>query len=68
MRIHLFVNKKKCPGTKNVMDLTDEIKNIILENRVYNLPKEIHTPTINNTINNFNTMNNYINNLDHQHI
>ncbi len=68
MRNHLYKRKKQCPGSKNDILLTDEIKEKILENRIYKIPKKenIQNPqTIyNQTIINNNTMNNYINKLD----
>ena len=35
MRTHMYTLKKKCPATVNDIDLTDEIKTWVLENRVY---------------------------------
>ncbi len=40
MKKHLFEKKKICQSTFNKIDLTDEIKNEILENRIYIIPKE----------------------------
>lgn len=31
---HLFELKKTCPATKNNIELTDEIKNYIIDNRI----------------------------------
>jgi hypothetical protein len=39
MKRHLFERKTICSGTKNDIELTDEVKNKILENRVYKIPK-----------------------------
>lgn len=65
MRKHLFSLQKPCPATDNVLELTDEIKQHILDNRVYHIPKPASTAqTINNYINNYNTVNNFIANLD----
>ncbi len=64
---HFYERKKKCPGTKNKIELTDEIKEDILENRVYIIPAPVKEPkqtTIINNIHNNNTMNNYIKNMD----
>lgn len=61
MRRHLYNKKKPCPKSVNNIDLTDEIREFILENRVYHIPKE---PSITQTINNFNTINNFIANMD----
>ncbi len=64
MRKHLYINKKICPGSENKIDLTDEIKDDILKNRIYKIPKEDKTPTLIQNIQYNNTMNNYIKNLD----
>jgi hypothetical protein len=40
MRRHLYYLKSICPGSKNNIELTDVIKEIILENRVYILPTQ----------------------------
>jgi hypothetical protein len=40
---HLYQLKKTCPGIKNVIELTDEIKQHIMDNRIYKIPEE---PTI----------------------
>lgn len=45
MSDHLFKKKKPCPATLNEIELTDFIKNYILDNRVYKIPK-ITTPKI----------------------
>jgi hypothetical protein len=39
MRNHLYKRQKTCPATVDDIELTDEIKNYILENRVYKKPK-----------------------------
>jgi hypothetical protein len=44
MRNHLFKRQKKCPGTLNKIELTDEIKNDILENRIYKIPAPVKEP------------------------
>lgn len=36
---HLYLLKKTCPATKNLIELTDEIKQHILDNRIYKEPK-----------------------------
>jgi hypothetical protein len=64
MRRHLYGRKKPCPMSVNPVELTDEIRDYILQNRVYHIPKD-DTPspapqTINQTINNYNTVNNVI--------
>jgi hypothetical protein len=64
MTNHLYKRKKECPGTLNDIELTDEIKEKILKNRIYHMPKEEKPTTIINNIQNNNTMNNYIKNMD----
>ena len=64
MRRH-FYKKKPCPSTKNDIQLTEDIKQHILENRVYQIPKkEDPQKTTQNIITYNNIMNNYINNMD----
>jgi hypothetical protein len=63
MRFHLYKLQKPCPKSFNNIELTDDIKQHIMNNRIYMVPKE--TPqTINQTINNYNTINNFIANMD----
>lgn len=77
MQKHLYTLKRTCPTTLNDIELTDEIKNHILDCRVYIPKKEDQTPSvinqinhvnhvnqINNTINTYNTINNFIASLD----
>ena len=65
MHKHLHNLLKPCPKTENDISLTDEIKEHILANRVYNVPKPTTSnQIINNYINNYNTINNFISNLD----
>jgi hypothetical protein len=47
MRKHFYEVKKPCPGIMNLIDLTDDIKQTVLNNRVYHIPKVEH-PIINN--------------------
>ena len=62
---HLYHLKKPCPSTKNDIELTDPIKQCILNNRVYHIPKKEDPQKImQQTINYNNTMNNYISNMD----
>jgi len=62
---HLYTLKKKCPTINNDIELTDDIKIYIIENRIYNIPIQ-HTPQqiINNQIYNYNQFNNLISNMD----
>lgn len=41
VRNHLFKKQKACPGTRETIELTDEIKQHILDNKIY---KVIHQP------------------------
>ncbi len=65
MRTH-FSRKKKCPMKENGIELTDDIKEYILENRVYYIPKpvKVQKPQTIINIQNNNTMNNFIKNMD----
>ena len=65
IRRHFYNLKKTCPATKNDIELTDEIKNYILNNRIYKIPKQTYVQNIiNNNINNYNQINNLIANMD----
>ena len=52
MRKHLFIKKKPCPNMYNI-ELTDEIKNIILSERIYHVPNKnkeiVQNINVNNT-------------------
>jgi hypothetical protein len=61
MKIHLYNLKKICPATKNNITLTDEIKQYILDNRIYKIDKPIQPQQI---INNYQQINNLITNMD----
>lgn len=63
MHKHFYKTKKPCPATKNVIELTDEIKQHILDNRIYKIPEEPKNQIINNIQNN-NTINNFIASMD----
>lgn len=65
MRIHLYKLKKPCPQCfNNEVQLTDEIKEHILKNRIYIPPKKEDkiVPSIIN--NNYQQINNYINTME----
>ena len=69
MRRHLYLLKKPCAGSVNVVTLTDEIKEHILENREWHPPPQeqqqnLAAPTIQQTINNYNTMNTLVTRVD----
>jgi len=55
---------KPCPGILADIELTAEIKENILKNRVYHPPSVVPPPTITQTINNIHTMNNFVASLD----
>jgi hypothetical protein len=62
MHRHLYLLQKPCPACQEVtVDLTDAIKDCIMTNRVYHIPKPKKEPKI---INNNNIINNYIMNTD----
>lgn len=50
MRKHLYARKTQCSNI-NKMELTDEIRNVVLNDRIYAVPKHTKKTTINNTIN-----------------
>lgn len=50
MRKHLYRRHDNCPATKNNIILTEELKNHILENRVYKLPTKLETSYLNQKI------------------
>jgi hypothetical protein len=68
MRKHLYNRKKECPALslENNIILTTDIKEYILKNKVYHLPKKevSEKKTIINNITYNNTMNNYIKNMN----
>lgn len=63
MRRHLYNRKTDCPGSRNDIELTEEIKQKILTNRVYK-PIQKETTNINQTINYYNNINNQLANID----
>jgi hypothetical protein len=67
IRDHLYNRKKQCPTNISNLNLTDEIKEHIMNYKKYIVikpSKEEKVPTIIQTINYNNTMNNYINKMD----
>lgn len=69
MRQHLYGLKKHCPATTNDIELTDAIKDYIMANRVYHIPKAPKTPAppinqFNQQINNTNVIQNYVASMD----
>jgi hypothetical protein len=61
IRHHLYRNKRMCPGQLDDLELTDEVKECVLSNRVYKVEK---VPSVVQTIHNNNTIINYIAGLD----
>jgi hypothetical protein len=61
---HLMKKIKSCPASMNKIDLTDEIKEYILENRVYHIPKEIKQIDVVQTIKKQKKINTFITKLD----
>lgn len=53
MRKHLYNRKKSCPGQTNQIVLTDEIRERVLENRVYDIKKESASEKCTLNLNNF---------------
>lgn len=67
MRRHLFLSKNVCPALNENLEMTDDIKEYILANRIYKPPQTAETTKhnyINATINNYNNINNFIANMD----
>lgn len=70
MRKHLYNNIKVCPATHNQIELTHEIKEYVLVNRVYHIKQDVpinntnNTNNINNTINHYNTVMNFVSGID----
>lgn len=62
MRRHLN-SKRGCPQFKMVVELTDEVKEFILKNRIYKPPVSPIASNI-TQINNYNQVNNYVNQLN----
>jgi len=63
MRTHFHKVQKVCPGSVKDIELTEEIKEHVLNNRVFHIPVDPSKVT-NNVINNYNTMNNFVANMD----
>lgn len=64
MRRHLYSKKRVCPGIISKVDLTDEIKQDIMDNHVYHPPKQTQQQSLNVQININQQINNYIAKLD----
>lgn len=63
MRRHLYQNKKTCPGTKSTLVMTDDVKEQVLNNRIYHSHEKPST-IINNQINNYNQITNFVSRMD----
>lgn len=61
---HLYNRKKICPALENDIELTDEVKEYILLNRIYRVKVEPNITFNTQIINNNNIMNNTINNMN----
>lgn len=64
MRIHFYNLKKHCARIVADITLTEDIKQYVLENRVYHHPSKTDTSSTNQIINNIQYINNYINNMN----
>jgi hypothetical protein len=64
MQKHLYMLLKPCPKQENVIDLTEEVKQHILNNRVYHIPKKTETQILIQQINNNQQINNFITRMD----
>jgi hypothetical protein len=62
MKKHLYNMKKFCPAMSSLIELTDDVKNHIMNNRIYLVPDPIKIQ--NQTINNINMITNIVNNMD----
>lgn len=67
MRNHLYKKLKTCPGTREQIELTDAIKQHILDNKVYKPPKHTPQQVIINQINNTQQIINCIAKIDPMH-
>jgi len=63
MFYHLYTAKRKCPAVVKNLELTDDIKAIVMDSRIYHIPDEVKI--MNQTINTYNTMNNFVANMDY---
>lgn len=62
MRIHLYCLKKPCPASQSLIEVNEEIRRHVLNNRVYKPTDAQHTEKV--TINNYNVINALISNMD----
>lgn len=66
MYIHLTNLKKPCPATEHDVEITQEVKECIMNNRIYHIPEQPQQ-TIYNYINNNQQINNIIADIDAIH-
>lgn len=64
MKRHMYFLKKPCPQSANNIQLTDEIKEYVLQNRVWHPPITPKEPSPTQIINNIMCINNYIASID----
>lgn len=67
MRDHFYSKKKLCPALKKDIELTEEVKTYVLDNRVFVSKDNVDSSSvasINKVVNNFNIQNNFIAKLD----
>jgi hypothetical protein len=64
MRKHLHNLLKPCPQSENNIDLTEQIKDCIMKNRVYHIPKQTQTQILIQQINNNQQINNFVSKMD----
>lgn len=70
MQRHLYTRMKVCPGEVDDITLTEEIKESIIKNKVYQKPEEANTNATNNTtvinsiIQNYNSFNSMLSSMD----
>lgn len=64
---HLYLNKKVCATLKSMIELTEDIKSHVLQSRKYildSLPKQSNQSMLNQTVNNYNMVYNFVAGLD----
>jgi hypothetical protein len=67
IRDHFYKKKKPCATITTNLELTEEIKEHIINFRIYHIPKEkkeVKPTTINQQFNNYNILNNIVNSID----
>jgi hypothetical protein len=64
MRNHLYKKLKPCHATQELLELTDTIKQHIIDNKVYKVPKQTQQQVLIQHINNNQQINNFITKMD----